>query len=180
LDVFVEEAMKPDTGRENFEHATRDSLTHAYNKHYLLDRLETDFPYAKRHQAPLTLLLFEICDLKKINDLFGAPVGDYVLTTVTSTLKQTIRSEDVLARVNNDTFAVLMRDVDAEEANMLAERLRQHIDQAPFDYQGRSIAVTVNTGTGTLGEEPDPQIQNPRDIVDRATRELNKARNARA
>jgi len=161
-----------------FESAVKDGLTGIYNKKYFLDRIETDFSYAKRHHAPLALIMFDIDHFKKINDGHGHPAGDHVLKELAALVKRTIRNEDVLARFGGEEFVLLMRDVDDEKALMLAERLRRAVEQAPFEFEGQRIPVTISVGVGTMSDSHNLPMQKSEDLVSNADRSLYQAKRA--
>lgn len=157
-----------------FESAVKDGLTGIYNKKYFVDRIETDFAYAKRHRSALTLLIFDIDHFKAVNDNNGHPTGDYVLRELADLVKRTVRNEDVFARFGGEEFVVLMRDVDDTRALVLAERLRRLIEGHRFEFEGKHIPVTVSVGIGTM--TADTQMAEPAELVNRADQYLYKAK----
>src|SRR5262249_35562882 len=84
--------------RRMFEAALRDGLTRAYNKKYLLERLDKELAFSLRHGTPLTLFLLDADHFKSVNDTFGHPAGDAVLVALAAIVQDTIRKEDVFAR----------------------------------------------------------------------------------
>jgi two-component system cell cycle response regulator len=176
LKFQYQDALEEDFQRKLFESAVKDGLTGIYNKKYFLDRIETDFSYAKRHKTTLTLIIFDIDHFKKINDQYGHSTGDYVLKELAALVKRTIRGEDILARFGGEEFVVLMRDVDEAKASMLAERLRRLIEQAVFELEGQRMPVTISLGIGTLNADQSPPIETPTDLVNCADQYLYKAK----
>jgi diguanylate cyclase (GGDEF)-like protein len=135
--------------------ALLDGLTKAYNKGHFLHRLESEVAYAKRHGAPLCLLMIDVDHFKAINDTHGHPAGDCVLVTLAQIVHESLRMEDVFARFGGEEFAVLCRGTTADDALTLAERLRYLIGAFSFDHQGRAIAVTVSVGAACWFDQPD-------------------------
>ncbi len=171
-----QDALEESFQRKLFDSAVKDGLTGCYNKKYFIDRIETDFAYAKRHRTPLTLLIFDIDHFKKINDTHGHPTGDHVLKELAALVKRTVRNEDVLARFGGEEFVVLMRDVDDTKALVLAERLRRLVEQTNIEFEGKRIPVTISVGIGTLSSNQNPPIQDSADLVNRADQYLYKAK----
>ncbi len=134
------------------EAALRDGLTRAYNKRYFLERLETEYAFAKRHHAELSLLLFDIDFFKKINDTRGHIAGDAVLVELSSVIQSMLRAEDVFARYGGEEFAILARGTSLAKAALLAERIRARVEATDFTYEQLSIPVTISVGVAGLPE----------------------------
>lgn len=137
------------------EAALHDGLTKAYNKGHFLHRLPTEVAYAKRHGAPLSLLMLDVDHFKRVNDTYGHPAGDYVLATLAQIVQGTLRAEDLFVRFGGEEFAVLCRGATADNALTLAERLRTKIGAFAFDHHGRRIPVTVSIGVAAWFDQPD-------------------------
>jgi diguanylate cyclase (GGDEF)-like protein len=136
--------------RQMYESALRDGLTKAFNKKYFLDRIESEFRFAKRHRVPLSIILFDIDHFKRINDSDGHLAGDQVLAGLARKVQEAIRTEDVFARYGGEEFAVICRAVDIAGAGTFAERLRRTIETSEFRYQDKPIPVTVSMGVSGL------------------------------
>ncbi len=132
--------------------ALRDGLTRAYNKKFFQDRLETEFAYARRHKATLSLVMFDVDYFKRVNDNYGHLAGDAVLVHLARITQATIRAEDVLARYGGEEFAVICRGIALLNAGVLGERLRARVEQENFDYQGTRLPVTISVGVAALPE----------------------------
>ena len=159
--------------RHMYEAALRDGLTGAYNKKYLLDRLESEHAFAQRHQSPLSLVLFDLDHFKRINDTFGHPAGDYVLETMTAGILETVRKEDVFARYGGEEFAVLSRGIDGPAAVLFAKRLRQWVEMFPFVWEGKKMPVIVSLGVAAL---PEVDAPTPEDLIQKADDALYEAK----
>jgi diguanylate cyclase (GGDEF)-like protein len=132
--------------------ALKDGLTRAYNKKFFLDRLETEFAYARRHKTMLSLVMFDVDYFKKINDTYGHLAGDAVLVHLARITQSTIRTEDVLARYGGEEFAIICRGTPLVNAGVLGERLRARVEAENFDYQGTRLPVTISVGVAALPE----------------------------
>jgi diguanylate cyclase (GGDEF)-like protein len=129
-----------------FESALRDGLTSTFNRRYFLDRLQSEIRFAVRHEKTLALLFADIDHFKKINDQHGHVAGDEVLAGVARVMTAAIRTEDVLARYGGEEFAIICREIEAEGARALGERLRTAVEQHRFEHAGKVIPVTVSIG----------------------------------
>src|SRR5580692_3743899 len=118
--------------KQMYESALRDGLTKAFNKKYFTDRLESEFTFAIRHVAPLTLVLFDIDHFKKVNDTHGHQAGDYVLSEIATRLTGALRAEDVFARYGGEEFGVICRGSDVTQGQIVAERMRKAVEVNKF------------------------------------------------
>jgi two-component system cell cycle response regulator len=151
----LEEAFQ----QKMYEAALHDGLTKAYTKRYFLDRLPTEIAYARRHAAPLSLLMLDVDHFKVVNDTHGHPAGDYVLVTLSQLIASALRTEDIFARFGGEEFLILCRGVALDNAALVAERIRLRIEAAAFNYQDTKIAVTVSIGVASYFDQPDPGTQ---------------------
>jgi two-component system cell cycle response regulator len=138
-----------------FEAALRDGLTKAYSKRYLLERIPMEIAYARRHAAPLSLIMIDLDHFKNVNDHHGHPAGDYVLVALTQGIARALRTEDLFARYGGEEFAILCRGTGLEDATLLCERLRGFVESAVVEYDGKRIPVTISLGVAAFVEQPD-------------------------
>jgi two-component system cell cycle response regulator len=126
--------------RRMYESALRDPLTKAFNKRYFLDRLESEFRFARRHSVPLSLVLMDIDHFKGVNDGHGHVVGDQVLAAFARRIHDVIRNEDVFARYGGEEFAVLGRQIELDKATAFAERLRRTIESMEIATSAATVS----------------------------------------
>ena len=136
--------------RQMYESALRDGLTKAFNKKYFLERLESEFAYALRHNSQLSLVMFDIDFFKKINDTHGHLAGDYALVSLSNLITATIRKEDVFARYGGEEFAVICRGVDLTGAQQFGERIRQKVETLETKYNEIDLKMTVSVGVAAV------------------------------
>jgi diguanylate cyclase (GGDEF)-like protein len=159
---------------ENFqrlmqESALRDGLTHAYNKRYFTERVESELRFARRHGKPLSLMLMDLDLFKQVNDRRGHLAGDHVLRSFALAIQRSIRNEDVFARYGGEEFAVISRSISLEDTRRVAERLRGMIEKLMIDVQGHRIPITVSIGIASI---PELDTDEPADLVNAADRAL--------
>ncbi len=138
--------------RDLYRSSTRDALTGLYNRRHFDDRLRSEIAYALRHKADLGVLLVDIDFFKRINDTYGHAGGDAALRQISKTLAQQLRTEDIIARVGGEEFAVLLRGTDAGGAARLGERLRAAVETNPIMYENHSIPLTISVGCASFTE----------------------------
>ncbi len=137
--------------------ATHDALTGLYNRRFIEERLAAETNRSRRYGHPFTLLLFDLNDFKRINDLHGHPAGDLVLKTFAARLRSELRISDVPARVGGDEFLVLLPECPAEQVTHLLPRF-ETIEVA---WQGKKIPITYAAGWASYrsGEEPKEMLE---------------------
>jgi diguanylate cyclase (GGDEF)-like protein len=135
-----------------YESSSRDVLTLAFNRRYLLDRLVAEIAHARRHRLALSLLKLDLDQFHAVNDQNGHVVGDIVLRAVATRVGRIIRVEDVFARWEGDEFAILARSSDRGEASQLAARVRAAIAEIEIPSGGNPIRVSASLGVASLSE----------------------------
>ncbi len=146
LDALEEEAQ-----RVLYESTVRDPLTRAYNRRYFDERLQSEYSYAARHGADLTVAFIDVDHFKKINDSHGHAAGDAVLAQLARVVGRALRSEDVFARYGGEEFVVLLRGVSATRALQFGERVRSLVESLEVTCDGRRIPITASVGVATYG-----------------------------
>ncbi|WKY46435.1 GGDEF domain-containing protein [Eubacteriaceae bacterium ES3] len=96
--------------------------------------------------APIILILFDIDDFKKINDVYGHLCGDYVIREVAQIIRQQVRSTDIAARYGGEEFAILLPETEENTGRKIADRIREEIESHPFVFEAYNFQVTVSAG----------------------------------
>ena len=159
--------------RRLFESSTRDGLTRLYNRKYFTERLTAEVAYSRRHKVKLSVIMVDIDDFKGMNDTYGHLVGDMVLRLVSAQMLRLIRVEDLLARFGGEEFVILARSTSKTEAAMLADRIRESIEQLEMPVDGHSLRVTLSLGVAAL---PDVPEGGPNEIIALADARLYQAK----
>lgn len=128
---------------------TRDGLTGAYNKRYLMEFLEREILRSRRFSRNLSLILFDVDHFKSINDTYGHLAGDDVLRELSKRVQATIGAEEVLSRFGGEEFAVVA-ELSINEAAELAERCRHQVAVEPFPTSNGFLEVTISLGVAEL------------------------------
>lgn len=127
-------------------------LTGASNRRHFFECAEVLFAEARSSGSPLSFLLLDIDDFKKINDGHGHQVGDRVLQRVAHCGAYVLRRDDLFGRIGGEEFAALFPNCDAEQARQVAERLQREVQRLQFANDGESFGVTISQGITMLGE----------------------------
>ncbi len=150
----------------------QDGLTGINNRRYFLEHLEREMIRCHRYGRPLTLILFDIDFLTKINDVHGHLAGDYVLRELAQTLKRLMRKDQCFARYGGEEFAVIIPEDGGDRALLFAEKLRWCIEQKQFVFENQEIPVTISLGVAGLM----PDMVEPLQFIKRADANLYKAK----
>ena len=141
--------------REAVQSALRDPLTGSGNRMALENTLEREIALASRHNHPLSLLVVDIDKFKIINDNYGHAAGDYVLKDVASNLAQCSRETDSAYRAyrfGGEEFVLVLNNTNNEGAILVAERIRQSIENMTTTFEDNLISVSVSVGVASIIE----------------------------
>jgi len=136
------------------EKAIKDHLTKIYNRLYLEEEAVREIEKARRYSYPVSLIMFDLDEFKKVNDTFGHSRGDQVLITFANLLRSRIRGTDIPVRYGGEEFVVLLPYTYADEAYHVAERIRKEFENMEFNFDGNRFSLTVSAGVsaGRRGE----------------------------
>lgn len=141
-----------------------DPLTGVVNRRGIDERLTEEIARARRYDHPLSILMIDLDDFKRINDTLGHPAGDTVLQHVAAAITHSIRAIDIAGRYGGEEFLVILPETATTGAEIVAERIR-----ASVETQQR---VTVSIGITEL-EYADTTTNN---IIARADEHLYEAK----
>lgn len=131
--------------------ALTDGLTGLPNRRYLDERLDGEVVRAARFHQPLSVLVIDVDDFKRVNDTWGHHKGDEVLAWVASFLKSQLRTCDVACRTGGDEFVVLLPGTGREGAEILAERIRNTLATLRQGTGHGDHPVKMSIGQASLG-----------------------------
>jgi diguanylate cyclase (GGDEF)-like protein len=127
-----------------------DSLTGLLNRQAFDEQLQAELARGARSRQPTALIVADIDRFKEINDRFGHAAGDAALRVVGETARRTARRTDCLARIGGDEFAAILPQTGAEEALLLAERLREAI---ALSRRPGEPALTMSLGVAEMTQD---------------------------
>ena len=128
-----------------------DGLTGAYTHGYVHEILELEIQNTLTSREPLSVLIVDLDDFKRINDSHGHLFGDRVIKETAETLAASVRSDDILGRYGGDEFVVIMPAADAATAIHVAERIRAAV--AKNGYLA-TVSIGAATYEGKTAETP--------------------------
>jgi len=154
--------------------ATRDPLTSCLNRRAFFEVLERMYAEATERATPLACLMIDIDHFKRINDTYGHPVGDRVITTVARLLSSGSRTIDAVGRYGGEEFCVALPGVDVVTAMAVANRICIAIaEQCGKEVREvPNLRVTVSIGVAALEHD----VVNVDDLVNRADLALYQAK----
>lgn len=147
---------KPDPAQSEF-----DQLTGLGNRTHLKTSFEHLAGQPVDENCSLIALFLDLDHFKRVNDTLGHAVGDGLLKKVADRLKKILRSDDIIARMGGDEFAVLLPDTTQSSAEDVAARIVKMIGR-PFLVDGHQLTVGVSVGLACLRPDdagPDPLLQ---------------------
>lgn len=153
-----------------------DPLTRLANRKYFDFSLMQSVAKADDHDsaAPLSLAMVDIDRFKRFNDLYGHTTGDDVLRLVAVTLKNNVRTSDLVARYGGDEFAVLLPSARLEDAMAIGDQIRQAVAERPLLRRTTKESlghVTLSIGVATRAPGESAEL-----LVERADRHLYEAK----
>ncbi|MGH2995244.1 MAG: diguanylate cyclase [Gaiellaceae bacterium] len=138
--------------------AQTDSLTGLYNHRYFHERLRAELNRVSRTHDSIAVLMLDIDDFKRVNDVHGHGAGDQVLAALAGTLRSLLRASDVVCRLGGEEFGIIMASCDAGDVLGLARRIVDRLAETEFE-PAASLTVSIGIAQG-------PQHgMNPRELV---------------
>jgi diguanylate cyclase (GGDEF)-like protein len=154
--------------------ALRDPLTNLYNRRAFEEIAFREISGVSRTGLGLSFAIFDIDHFKQVNDRHGHTAGDVVLSAVAATLRRNLRDEDFVCRWGGDEFCALLPRARREQAQKVAERILQAIEELDISFEERTIKVAVSIGVVT----DEGQAKDVSELVGRADVALYRAKAA--
>ena len=142
------------------KYATQDALTGLNNRRSLDLRVAQEVAIAKRKNLPLCVMMLDVDFFKKINDTYGHYVGDIVLKEFAKIISDEVREYDFAARYGGEEFFIILPSTTLDEAKIVANRLRERIENESFDISKfhetiKTLNITTSVGLVPLKEDMD-------------------------
>jgi diguanylate cyclase (GGDEF)-like protein len=132
--------------REVRENSVRDALTGCFTRGHALEVIDAELRRARRSQAPVSLIVFDVDRLKDVNDRHGHLCGDAVLAVIGKRMREVLRGSDLKCRYSGEQFLVLLPETPLPGARRVAETLRREVADRPVPWAGEDLRITASFG----------------------------------
>jgi diguanylate cyclase (GGDEF)-like protein len=129
-----------------------DELTQVPNRRGIMEHLANEETRVQRYGGCLSVLFADLNYFKEINDTYGHKAGDLALITCAKTLQKVLRASDHVGRLGGDEFLGILPGVDLKEANQVAERMKQELEQTALTVGTDTIYLEASIGVASLSE----------------------------
>lgn len=136
------------------EIAIRDPLTNAYNRRYLMERLNQIADNYKRVGKAFSIGILDIDSFKQVNDQYGHQAGDRILVELVNIISKNIRSYDILCRYGGEEFLIVLPDTNKEETYNIIKRILKIVRCHIFKYEEDNLNITFSAGISESTEIP--------------------------
>lgn len=159
--------------REAVFSAHSDSLTGVGNRLAMDRALDREVKLSIRNRTSLSVLVLDIDYFKQINDRYGHACGDEALKAVVNCTRNCLRDVDELFRMGGEEFVILLGNTPDAQARLVAERIRNAIEEMQFEMDGVSIPITASLGVATRQID-----EGNREVLDRCDKLMYSAKRA--
>lgn len=132
-----------------------DYLTRLYNRSHLQKRLAEEIERARRYGTPLSIFMIDVDYFKNINDSRGHLCGDQAMRELAVLLQRVLRSMDIIGRYGGEEFCCVLPQTEASSACLLAERLREAVEENEIEYGDSTFSITISLGVAELNADVD-------------------------
>jgi len=123
-----------------------DPLTGLFNRKFLVKKFEEEMERSKRYNSKFSVIFIDIDNFKRINDVYGHIVGDFVLKYLANIIKSELRKVDYAFRYGGEEMVVLLSETDLDGAMKFANRLLETVRNTIFRYKTEELKITVSMG----------------------------------
>jgi diguanylate cyclase (GGDEF)-like protein len=158
------------------EQVERDPLTGAMSRAWFEERAGRGLRRARESARPAALVVFDLDELKPINDTRGHAVGDAVLREVVARCGATLRADDLLGRLSGDEFVAFLPGADLAQAERAVERMRGSLTGAPLAAVGHPVTASFGIAVGEGGAASLPELLRAADAAMYADKRARRGR----
>jgi diguanylate cyclase (GGDEF)-like protein len=155
--------------------ARTDALTGLNNHRHFMEELTSEVNRAVHSDAPLSVMILDLDEFKRINDTYGHLVGDQVLLATADIIKGHLHSSDIIARYGGDEFCVALTNTSVPKARAVATKIRKEIADKTFSADGaKKFQVTCSIGLTQFHKDMESTLE----VLKLADQALYKAKKA--
>ena len=152
-----------------YRRATVDRMSKLYTHHHFQKKLEEEIVRCQRYDNYFSILMIDIDDFKKFNDTYGHLQGDIIIKEIADIINTSVRNVDFPARYGGEEFAIILPQIHAESAYLVAERLRKIVKRHKFKGKHGFLHVSISVGIAEFNKE---NVHHNADLIDCADRAL--------
>ena len=123
-----------------------DQLTGVLNRRGLEEAFDNEFSRSQRRKSPLCVALLDIDNFKKLNDTLGHEAGDAALIHLATTIRETLRPQDTIARFGGEEFIIILPDTAIPDAHKALVRLQRELTKRFFLHDNEKVLITFSAG----------------------------------
>lgn len=153
-----------------------DELTQIYNQRHFFHTLKEEMDRGQRYDQSFCLLFLDLDRFKLFNDSFGHRVGNQILRQVSQIIVQVVRSSDKVFRYGGDEFALILPNASADEAIILAQRIREEIEKTDFAPDEQEVSFVLSASVGIVSYDGN-RFKQEDEIFKAVDDALHKAKN---
>ncbi|MBT3791522.1 MAG: GGDEF domain-containing protein [Rhodospirillales bacterium] len=141
--------------------ADEDALVPVANRRAFVRELSRMLSFAQRYGGEVSVLYFDIDDMKQINDTLGHAGGDAAIMHIAKILSHGVRESDVVGRLGGDEFGAILVNASEKEAREKAESLAKAIAETPLNWNGQQVSMKISIGAYSLqgGEDASDMLE---------------------
>ena len=139
--------------------ATVDGLTGLFVRSFFDVQIQKEFLRATRYDGQVGYLMSDIDHFKGFNDQYGHEMGDRVLRMVSDQIKESVRNVDIAARYGGEELCVILPNTDREGSMVIAERIRQNIENLRIPYKNEELKITCSIGVSSIPENQPSDVK---------------------
>lgn len=162
-----------DLGSKYQQLAHHDPLTKLSNRRFARNTLEQEINRFGRNKEPFSIIICDVDHFKRINDQYGHNIGDHVLIELAKSFTAQLRKQDCISRWGGEEFLFILPQTSAQNAMVIAEKIRLNIQNHPMTFDEKSIPVTVSMGIAQFSQELTMD-----EVINQADKRLYKAKAA--
>ncbi|HXE73173.1 MAG TPA: sensor domain-containing diguanylate cyclase [Candidatus Nitrosotenuis sp.] len=149
-----------------------DSLSGMYNHGYFQEHLGKTITKAKYSNQPVSLMILDMDFFKKVNDNYGHPQGDALLKQLGAVIKGVVGPNHTVCRYGGDEFTVTMPETNRIQAVVLAEKIRQAVEEWEFVIGSNIVHITISGGVASFPEDAETK----KELIEKADQAMYEAK----